>query len=219
MIFKVNPVVSYTTRPKRNTETQGIEHYFLNRFTHFIMRWKIKLGLDQVVAYTQIGEYEYFATLSELKKKNIYLIDPDGYKTLLENEYIKENNIKIYPIYVKCDYETRMKRALARSNDDVEVFLARNNNEDDQFSRFEKENKTNFNANQMKTVSNEVFCIDNSADDPDIATAKLISKLKQKCYYYDLFCIIGRTGAGKDTLVSKARDYFYKANYDYIRMD
>lgn len=85
-------VVSYTTRPKREGETNGWEHYFV--------------GKDQaptnkdVLAYTKYGEYEYWALPDDLVtgRINTYVIDVEGYKYL---QQFYGDKLEIRVMYVK----------------------------------------------------------------------------------------------------------------------
>lgn len=77
---KFKMVVSYTTRPKRSDETDGVEHYFVTKEEFDKIRQE-----NEIIAYTQIGEYEYMATKKELEKSNIYIIDPKGVEYLSKN--------------------------------------------------------------------------------------------------------------------------------------
>lgn len=65
-------VVSYTTRPMRQGETDGKEHYFV---TPEDMPPK-----DQMLAYTHFGNYDYWALLSQVESHQqvTYVIDEDG---------------------------------------------------------------------------------------------------------------------------------------------
>ena len=67
--IKLNPVVSYTTRPMRPNEQNGVEHLFISDSEALEI-----LNNENIVAYTRIGEYKYFVTLDQLLdiSKNLY---------------------------------------------------------------------------------------------------------------------------------------------------
>ena len=70
---KYRSVVSYTNREKRDTETDGIEHYFVSK-EEFAKKYKT--CRNDIVAYTKIanesGEgYEYMALIEDVKERNI----------------------------------------------------------------------------------------------------------------------------------------------------
>ena len=119
-------IKSYTTRPPRNeAERQGIsDHIFIQpeqvaQFNH--------------VAYTKIGEYEYFCTQEQLDEADLYVIDPVGY------EYLKaraSSTTELLPIYICTEDAIRYSRASERS-DQVSLQESRYKAEEDQFSEFE----------------------------------------------------------------------------------
>lgn len=83
-------VVSCTTRPMREGETQGVEHQFVNRFEN----------TDDLLAYTKYGDYEYWAKASDLVtgKVNTYVIDVEGFRVLQRNF---SDKLEIRVMYVK----------------------------------------------------------------------------------------------------------------------
>ena len=127
-------VPSYTDRPIRPTETEGVEHTFLT-----------KEGFDDIMktehalAYTQIGEtgYRYCTTVEQIDKLPndtiFYVIDPQGYYFCKKNA--DKFNLKV--IYVTAPEELRKERAIKR-NGDTETYLKRCADEDAQFAEFEK---------------------------------------------------------------------------------
>lgn len=68
-------ICSYTTRPKREGEIDGVEHHFVE---------KCDVPHDNMLAYTQYGGYEYWTTVEQVDDKAIYVIDEDGLKSLCE---------------------------------------------------------------------------------------------------------------------------------------
>ena len=121
-------VVSHTTRPKRDNETNGVEHWFDTK-----EEFDDLMQNNTMIAYTKIGEYEYCALLEDIGDNAIYIIDPHGI------EYLKQNfkdkiNLKI--IYIYCDEYIRRARASTRSDFKI-AWEDRNKAEDEQFTEFE----------------------------------------------------------------------------------
>lgn len=121
-------VCSYTTREKRPSETEGKEHYFITD-----SKADRILDSEEIVAYTKIGNFRYFATKSELEKSDIYIIDPNGIA------YLKENHPDVIPyiVYVTCDKEIAISHA-AKRGDDKDVLSKRIEAEKEQFETFVK---------------------------------------------------------------------------------
>ena len=124
--YGLKKLKSYTTRPPRQNEED----------THiFISPEDVQKYQDDIVAYTKIGEFEYFATKSQLKDINFYIIDPKGVQDLENIPNLKEefSFIKLL-IYLP---EKERKKRIALRGDSEEAFLKRQEGEKQQFDNFE----------------------------------------------------------------------------------
>ena len=121
-------VVSHTTRPKRDNETNGVEHWFDSKEDFDTL-----MQNNTVIAYTKIGEYEYCALLEDIGDNAIYIIDAKGIEYLKQN-FKDQINLKI--IYIYCDEYIRRARASTRSDFKI-AWEDRNKAEDEQFTEFE----------------------------------------------------------------------------------
>lgn len=92
-------ICSYTTRPKREGEIDGVEHHFVE---------KCDVPHDNMLAYTQYGGYEYWTTVEQVGDKVIYAIDEDGLKSLCE----KFPDIELFKICVSAKERTRLRRGV-----------------------------------------------------------------------------------------------------------
>ena len=132
--FKAASIPSYTDRPMRPTETQGVEHTFVSKeeFDELMKR-------DDIFAYTQIGEtgYRYCTTVEMLKRIDsntlFYIIDPKGYWYCRKHR--GSFNMKV--IYVAAREDFRQARANLR-NGDEDAWKKRTGDENHQFSEFER---------------------------------------------------------------------------------
>lgn len=119
-------IKSYTTRPKRNE----------NEDTHTFITKEEANEITDKIAVTEINGYEYFATYSQVKDNDIYIIDPNGLKVLSEN--LKDEKMMV--VYVKADDNERKSRAINRADNkekELEIFNKRNESENEQFTEFE----------------------------------------------------------------------------------
>lgn len=98
-------ICSYTTRPKREGEIDGVEHHFVE---------KCDVPHDKMLAYTQYGGYEYWTTIDQVTDKAIYVIDEDGLITLCE----KFSNIKLFKICVSAEEDSRLRRGVSQERMD-----------------------------------------------------------------------------------------------------
>lgn len=87
-------IVSYTTRPMRIGETDGVEHYF-------VAESKIP-SRDKMLAYTKFGGFHYWSLHNQIPLSGpcSYVIDEKGLIKLME-EY--DNTYNIIPILIKRD--------------------------------------------------------------------------------------------------------------------
>ena len=132
-VYKIVSVPSYTDRPMRPTETDGVEHTFLTKDM-----FDEVLAKENVFAYTKIGEtgFRYCSTVEMLNRLDgdtiFYTIDPNGYDFC--SKFKGDFNMKV--IYVKTSDEIRRERANAR-NGDTTTWDKRSADEDGQFNCFE----------------------------------------------------------------------------------
>lgn len=99
----IEPLVSFTTRPMRKGEMNGIEHYFVKGNVMPIDR-------REMLAYAHFGNYDYWTTpqqIEELGNCISYIIDE---KALLEMAERFGDKYDIIPIYVKRDDLTDIER-------------------------------------------------------------------------------------------------------------
>lgn len=131
-------LISYTTRPRRENEDD----------THiFISPDEVEQYKDDIVAYTKIGEYEYFATKQQLYDCDFYIIDYLGI-LLLKSQNLNDE-FRFVTIYINTPYEVRRERALSKRKDNEEIFNARNRSEAYQFSCMKKEANFDYSINNI----------------------------------------------------------------------
>lgn len=96
---------SYTTRPKREGEIDGVEHHFVD---------KCDVPHDKMLAYTKYCGYEYWTTIDQVKDKAIYVIDEDGIKALRK----KFPDMEIFSICVSARESVRLRRGVSQERMD-----------------------------------------------------------------------------------------------------
>ena len=98
-------ICSYTTRPKREGEIDGVEHYFVD---------KCNIPHDEMLAYTQYGGYEYWVSLEQVTNNNIYVIDEDGLQAMCK----EFPGIELFKICVSARDSTRLYRGVSQERID-----------------------------------------------------------------------------------------------------
>lgn len=127
---------SYSTRPRRENEED----------THiFIQPEDVKEYVNDMIAYTKIGDFEYFATIQQLYDSDVYVIDPAGtdYMRCI-TKYKGITDIRFVIIYINTPPELRKERALNQRKDDPEVYYQRVLDEQDQFVSFRATSKFDY---------------------------------------------------------------------------
>ena len=109
--FTKTPVLcSFTTRPMREGEKNGREHYFVPSCV--VPR---KNMLAYFLAYRQYGGYEYWLTLDQLRavakcaSRAIYVVDAES----LVEMTARFPTLDIFSIYISASKETRLARGVS----------------------------------------------------------------------------------------------------------
>lgn len=163
--LNLKPIVSYTTRPKRTNETNGVEYFFINEkeLNKFEKEDKV---IGKRVYHTVHGDW-YYCTINDeqidLESNNYLLITTlESYKSL--KDYFGED--KVYPLYIHVEDGIRLQRALDREKNQENPnfdelcrrFLADN-------SDFSKENLSTLKINEFYTNKELEECINNIKKD------------------------------------------------------
>lgn len=161
----LKPIISYTTRPIRTNETNGVEYFFINKdeLNQFEKENKV---IEKRVYHTVHGDW-FYGTINDgqidLSENNYLLITTlDSYKSL--RDYF--GNDKVYPFYIDIEDGIRLERALEREKrqdhpnyDELcRRFLADNKD-------FSKENLLNLGINKFYINENLHECIKSIKED------------------------------------------------------
>lgn len=89
-------IVSYTTRPMRPGETQGVEHRFITHHEAISI-----IETKAIAAYTEFGGEMYFTTLDQLREHPYctYVIDEDGLQML--QSMTADIGFEVIPVFVQ----------------------------------------------------------------------------------------------------------------------
>ncbi len=111
--LNLKTIVTYTTRPKRNNETDGVEYFFIDKekLDYFHKCGKI---IECRVYNTVHGKW-YYSTIDDgqinLENNNyIVIVTLEAYSDF--RKYFGDE--KLVPIYINIDDGVRLERALAR---------------------------------------------------------------------------------------------------------
>lgn len=161
----LKPIISYTTRPKRINETNGVEYFFINtdELNKFEKENKV---IEKRVYHTVHGDW-FYGTINDgqvdLNKNNYLLITTlEAYKSL--RDYFGYE--KVYPFYIDIEDGIRLERALERERKQDKPnydelcrrFLADNKD-------FSTENLSNLGINKFYINENLENCINDIKKD------------------------------------------------------
>lgn len=138
----LKPVIPYTTRPKRNSEENGVDYFFIDEGTFWSYCRAGKIIEKR--QYETINGTWYYCTIDDgqfdLKNFNYLLIATlEAYKDL--QRYFGAENV--VPIYITVDDDIRLERALNRER------KQENPNYDELCRRFLSDN-ADFSAGNLK---------------------------------------------------------------------
>lgn len=122
--FGYSQIVSYTTRPCRGEH--DTDHIFITEDD-------VEYYRSKIIAYTEIGDYKYFATISQLWENDLYIIDPYGIQYLKSLDLC---DIKFVTIYINVPQTVRQYRAVGIRGDNNAVYTKRHIDEMHQFNDF-----------------------------------------------------------------------------------
>ena len=140
--YNYKPLISYTSRPKRENETNGKEYNFISKDEFINM-----INNNELVEYRSYNTlvnnnpdiWYYGIKKEELsEEKYVVILDLEGTKSFI-NYYGDENWCVIY---IGCEDETRKKRAMSRGSFD-----------ETEWNRRLKDDKIKFSPSNIKEIS------------------------------------------------------------------
>lgn len=117
--LNINPIINCTTRPKRESEQEGVDYYFLSLedFTEKLLR-------NELLEATNFNDWFYGTEFSALKEDqvNIGIFNPDAIYNIKETH----NNINLWVYYIEASGKERLLRQLNREQTpDVDEIIRR----------------------------------------------------------------------------------------------
>lgn len=116
-------IISYTTRERRANE--GDTHKFVTEEEYEQM-----YNESKIAAFTQIGQYKYWATIDQLYEADVYIIDYLGYTKLKE---LNLPGLRLVSVFINTPDSLREERAINQRKDDKVKFRTRSFAEREQF--------------------------------------------------------------------------------------
>lgn len=101
--YDCGTIVSYTTRPQRVGEKEGIDYKFVNKETFVFLK-----KMNSFLETTDFNGWMYGTPLKMEHQINIGVFNPEGIESLINSNYL------VVPIYLSCPLGERIKRSFKR---------------------------------------------------------------------------------------------------------
>lgn len=134
---EINPLISFTTRPKREGEQDSVDYFFITKkeYEHHLLAGDIIAPREYLVASGGVWYYGINKNQMSRDGWNIGIFDPEGLRSI--QKYHPEIDLTI--IYVDATPKTRLHRYLNRDDCDVWEICRRMLDDKEVFQDFEKE--------------------------------------------------------------------------------
>jgi len=110
--YGYSKIVSYTTRPMREGEVDGIDYHYISE-EDFLYHLKINFFAE----YTVYNGWYYGIAHEDCLDNSIVVVEPHGFRQLL-----KIPNLHIKSFYIQVPERVRLKRMVDRGDNLMEVF-------------------------------------------------------------------------------------------------
>ena len=108
----IKKICSYTTRPIRNGETDGVDYYFISK-----EEFKHKLEEGFFAEHTVYRDWYYGTAKEDCLDDRVLVANPHGLRQLKNI-----GSINVHSFYIKTDGRIRLIRMLSRGDDIMECF-------------------------------------------------------------------------------------------------
>lgn len=131
--LKVHEVVSYTTRPPRDYETDGVDYHFVEplKFADLIFK-------NRILEAAEFNDWIYGTCIDDLDPEaiNIEVLNPDGVNAIYA-DHSTLHRIDMFVIQCVCSEKTRLIRQLEREeNPNIDEIMRRLGTDRRDFAEF-----------------------------------------------------------------------------------
>lgn len=157
----LNPVIQYTTRKKRDNETQGKEYYFVNEeemdsFDDLIDKREYTVVYNGKPEKVYYGNRLSYFNISGDYVDYICITTLEGLNMFCQHEYLKK---KIVCFYLDVDYNIRCDRMKARYINELKGKEA-DNNYIEEIERRLQQDEIDFSKEKLEEVPIDIHRID-----------------------------------------------------------
>lgn len=130
-------VTTYTTRPPREKEVDGVDYHFLTK-DEFLVKEKEGFFAETMVYHTAFGDWYYGSAKEDYKSgdtKKFIILTPNGVNSISEIRRASERLIPVFYIYAN---NTTIQRRLKGRGDDASEAMRRVHADQIDFKGFEE---------------------------------------------------------------------------------
>lgn len=109
--YGLKKMVTYTTRPKRINEIDGIDYHFISKDL-FLDKIKNNFFLE----YVCYSNNYYGTAIADIKSDSVVILEPNGL-----SEYLKKVRDKVKVVFLTCDEKTLEKRMKERGDNELDI--------------------------------------------------------------------------------------------------
>lgn len=123
--YKFGKIITYTTRPPRPNEKDGVDYYFISQLD-FQKKIKADFFVEWKVYQSAFGDWYYGTAFKDLKQDSVLILTPTGVKDLAKNTICQFRTVLI-----DAPKEVRLQRLMERGDEYAEALRRLEHDEKD----------------------------------------------------------------------------------------
>ena len=123
--YKFGKIITYTTRPPRPNEKDGVDYYFISQ-SDFREKIKADFFVEWKVYQSAFGDWYYGTAFEDLKRDSILILTPTGIRDLARN-----TRCVFRTVLIDAPKEVRLQRLIDRGDEYTEALRRLEHDEKD----------------------------------------------------------------------------------------
>lgn len=123
--YKFGKIITYTTRPPRPNERDGVDYYFISQ-SDFQKKIKADFFVEWKVYQSAFGNWYYGTAFKDLKQDSVLILTPTGVKDLAKN-----TRCIFRTVLIDAPKEIRLQRLIERGDEYTEALRRLEHDEKD----------------------------------------------------------------------------------------
>lgn len=123
--YKFGKIITYTTRPPRPNEKDGVDYYFISQ-SDFQEKIKADFFVEWKVYQSAFGDWYYGTAFEDLKQDSVLILTPTGIRDLARN-----TRCVFRTVLIDAPKEVRLQRLIDRGDEYTEALRRLEHDEKD----------------------------------------------------------------------------------------